>query len=71
MAKGGKVAKTASKNNPNQRKKGSSAKMYAGKAVKPVRYVDRDKGHVFMAAQFDDGNLVEGSDGIPVQWSSI
>ncbi|MCU7611628.1 hypothetical protein [Anaplasma capra] len=71
MAKGGKVAKTASKNNPSQRKKGSLTKSYSGKAVRPVKYVNRDAGHVFMAAQFDDGSLVEGSDGVPLQWSSI
>ncbi|MGN7661723.1 MAG: hypothetical protein ACTJLK_03815 [Anaplasma sp.] len=71
MAKGGKVAKTASKNNPTQRKKGGAAKLYEGRAVKPVKYMDRDRGHVFMAAQFEDGALVMGSDGVPVQWSGL
>ncbi|MEH0831713.1 hypothetical protein [Anaplasma bovis] len=71
MAKGGKVAKTASKNNPLQRKKGSAAKMYNGKAIKPVRYIDRDRGQVFMAAQFDDESLVRGANGLPLEWSSI
>ncbi|MGL9682352.1 MAG: hypothetical protein ACR5K2_05430 [Wolbachia sp.] len=40
MAAGGK-AKTASKNNPTQRKK-AEQKMYKDKPVKPVRYIDRD-----------------------------
>ncbi|EOA62218.1 hypothetical protein CRT38_03092 [Anaplasma phagocytophilum str. CRT38] len=71
MAKGGKVAKTASKNNPLQRKKGITAKLYNGKQVKPVKYVNRDKGQVFMAAQFDDESLVKGANGVPLEWSSI
>ncbi|MFV9839089.1 MAG: hypothetical protein AB8U44_03635 [Aaplasma endosymbiont of Hyalomma asiaticum] len=71
MAKGGKVAKTASKNNPLQRRKGGAAKMYNGKAIKPVRYIDRENGKIFMAAQFDDESMVLGSSGVPIEWSSI
>lgn len=71
MAKGGKVAKTASKNNPLQRRKGGIAKTFNGKNVKPVRYIDREKGQVFMAAQFDDESLVTGANGLPLDWSSI
>ena len=71
MAKGGKVAKTASKNNPLQRKKGTSSKLYNGKVVKPVQYIDRQRGQMFMAAQFEDESLVLGGDGVPISWSRI
>ncbi len=50
MAAGGK-AKTASKNNPTQRKK-AEQKMYKDKPVKPVRYIDRDSRMNYMRHNF-------------------
>ncbi|MDF0607758.1 hypothetical protein HSX44_02530 [Wolbachia endosymbiont of Onchocerca gibsoni] len=70
MVIGGKE-KTASKNNPTQRKK-AEQKMYKDKPVKPVRYIDRDSRVNYMSAQYDDGNLVEDEiSGSPIKWESI
>ena len=66
MAAGGK-AKTASKNNPTQRKK-AEQKMYKDKPVKPVRYIDRDSRINSMYAQYEDGSLVEDDNGNPIKW---
>ncbi|WP_353270123.1 hypothetical protein [Wolbachia endosymbiont (group A) of Myopa testacea] len=70
MAVGGK-AKTASKNNPTQRKK-AEQKMYKDKLVKPVRYIDRDSRMNYMSAQYDNGNLVEDEvSGNPIKWEAV
>lgn len=70
MAAGGK-AKTASKNNPNQRKK-AEQKIYKDKTVKPVRYIDRDLRMNYMSAQYDNGNLVEDEvSGNPIKWKAV
>ncbi|MGL9726078.1 MAG: hypothetical protein ACR5KV_05540 [Wolbachia sp.] len=70
MAVGGK-AKTASKNNPIQRKK-AEQKMYKDKSVKPVRYIDRDLRMNYMSAQYDNGNLVEDEvSGNPIKWEAV
>ncbi|CCF77908.1 hypothetical protein wOo_00330 [Wolbachia endosymbiont of Onchocerca ochengi] len=70
MVIGGKE-KTASKNNPTQRKK-AEQKMYKDKPVKPVRYIDRDSRVNYMSAQYDDGNLVEDEiSGSPIKWEAI
>lgn len=70
MAAGGR-AKTASKNNPTQRKK-AEQRMYKDKPVKPVRYIDRDSRMNYMSAQDDDGNLVEDeTTGDPIKWEAI
>ncbi|WDM84889.1 hypothetical protein K6025_03255 [Ehrlichia sp. JZT12] len=69
--KGAKVAKTASKNNPLQRKKGMAQKVYNGKAIKPVKYIDRELGQIFMACQYDNGDLVQDSSGNFIEWASI
>lgn len=70
MVIGGKE-KTASKNNPTQRKK-AEQKMYKDKPVKPVRYIDRDLRVNYMSAQYDDGNLVEDEiSGSPIKWEAI
>ncbi|WP_339047103.1 hypothetical protein [Candidatus Mesenet endosymbiont of Phosphuga atrata] len=71
MAKGGKVAKTASKNNPAQRKKGIVQKLYDGKSVRPVKYIDRTVGAEYMAAQYNNGSIVEDKSGNPLKWSNI
>jgi uncharacterized protein YpmB len=70
MAAGGK-AKTASKNNPTQRKK-AEQRMYKDKPVKPVRYIDRDLRANYMSAQYENGNLVEDeASGNPIKWEAI
>ncbi|BET35850.1 MULTISPECIES: hypothetical protein [Wolbachia] len=70
MAAGGK-AKTASKNNPTQRKK-AEQKMYKDKPVKPVRYIDRDSRMNYMSAQYDNGNLVEDEVSCnPIKWEAV
>ncbi|ABD45284.1 hypothetical protein ECHHL_0543 [Ehrlichia chaffeensis str. Heartland] len=69
--KGAKVAKTASKNNPLQRKKGTAQKMYNGKSVKPVKYINREAGKIFIAGQYDNGDLVQDTTGNPIEWASI
>ncbi|WP_341808443.1 hypothetical protein [Wolbachia endosymbiont (group E) of Neria commutata] len=70
MAAGGK-AKTASKNNPTQRKK-AEQRMYNNKPVKPVRYIDRDSRMNYMSAQYDDGSLVEDeTSGDPIKWEAV
>ena len=69
--KGAKVAKTASKNNPLQRKKGMAQKVYNGKPIKPVKYIDRELGQIFMACQYDNGDLVQDNSGNPIEWASI
>lgn len=71
MAKGAKVAKTASKNNPAQRNKGVAKKLYDSKSVKPVVYIDRTCGAKYVAAQYDNGSIVEDGSGNPLKWSSI
>ncbi len=71
MAKGGKVAKTASKNNPTQRKKGTAQKLHDGKVVKPVMFIDRACGKKYVAAQYENGSMVETESGDPFEWSSI
>ncbi|AAW70965.1 hypothetical protein EJB10_04235 [Wolbachia endosymbiont of Brugia malayi] len=70
MAADGK-AKTASKNNPTQRKK-AEQKMYKNKPVKPVRYIDRDSRMNYISAQYDNGNLVEDEvSGNPIKWEAV
>ena len=69
--KGVKVAKTANKNNPLQRKKGIAQKMYNGKAVKPVKYINRELGKIFVAGQYDNGDLVQDSTGNPIEWANM
>lgn len=70
MAAGGK-AKTASKNNPTQRKK-AEQKVYNGKPVKPVKYVDRDLRMSYMSAEYENGNLVEDEiTGNPIKWEAV
>lgn len=70
MAAGGK-AKTASKNNPTQRKK-AEQKVYNGKPVKPVKYVDRDLRMSYMSAEYENGNLVADEiTGNPIKWEAV
>lgn len=70
MAAGGK-AKTASKNNPTQRKK-AEQKMYKDKPVKPVLYMDRDSRMNYMSAEYENGSLVEDeTSGDPIKWEAV
>ncbi|HCE59353.1 MAG TPA: hypothetical protein DEQ74_00745 [Wolbachia sp.] len=70
MAAGGK-AKTASKNNPTQRKK-AEQKMYKDKPVKPARYIDRDLRMNYMSAEYENGSLVEDeASGDPIKWEAV
>ncbi|APR98372.1 hypothetical protein [Wolbachia endosymbiont of Folsomia candida] len=64
------TAKTASKNNPTQRKK-AEQRMYKDKPVKPVLYVNRDERDKYMSAQYEDGNLVEDENGDPIKWEAV
>ncbi|MFL3876893.1 hypothetical protein [Wolbachia endosymbiont of Trichogramma kaykai] len=67
----GRKAKTASKNNPTQRKK-AEQKMYKDKPVKPVRYIDRDSRMNYMSAQYENGNLVEDEISCtPIKWEAL
>lgn len=66
-----KAAKTASKNNPAQRNKGTAQKLYDGKSVKPVMYINRACGAKYIAAQYDNGAMVEDEGGNPLKWSNI
>ncbi|WP_395463457.1 hypothetical protein [Wolbachia endosymbiont of Cantharis cryptica] len=70
MATGGK-AKTASKNNPTQRKK-AKQKEHNGRKVKPVMFIDRDLRKSYVSAQYEDGNLVEDeTSGDPIKWEAV
>ncbi len=61
-----------SKNNPQNRGAASKGKTFNGKAVKPVLYVGSHVGHgKYIAAQYEDGQLVSDKDGKPVLWDSI
>ncbi len=61
-------AKTASKNNPTTRKK-AKIFSYNGKDIKPCKYVGENS--TYMAAVYDDGNLVEDANGDPVPWGDL
>lgn len=63
-------AKTASKNNPTSRETMKDI-TYNGKKVKPVKYHDTELGESYMAAQYEDGQLVVDVEGKPMTWISI
>lgn len=59
-----------SKNNPNKRAGATALRTYGGKTVKPVLYINGRSR--FMAAQFEDGNLVtDASTGLPIPYKSL
>lgn len=64
-----------SKNNPTKRKEkqGATQKLYNGKSIKPVLYIYRQgvKRHKYMAAEYDDGVIIEDTKGNPIRWNSI
>ena len=63
----------SSKNNPENRGQQQKVKTFNGKAVKPVLYVGKHKGHGnFIAAMFENGELVlDPVKKIPVPYSVI
>ncbi len=64
-----------SKNDPTKRKakQSSGQKMYNGKPVKPTLYIYRNglKRYKYMAAEYNDENIVEDANGDPIRWDSI
>jgi hypothetical protein len=63
-----KTAKTASKNNPVARQKAKEM-FFNGKKIKPVRFIS--SGTSYIAAQYEDGNLVVDRAGKPLPWKKI
>ena len=51
------MAGKSSKNNPEARGKSTELRLYKGKKVKPVMFIQRGIGR-YIAAMFEDGNLV-------------
>lgn len=61
-----------SKNNPQNRGAASKGKTFDGKPVKPVLYVGSHVGHgKYIAAQYDNGQMVVDKDGKPLMWDAI
>ena len=61
-------AKTASKNNPTSREQ-SRDFFHDGKKIKPVKLITPK--YSFLAAEYDDsGDLVVGTNGEPMTWTS-
>ena len=61
----------SSKNNPEARGKGTELRKYNGKPVKPVQVIMRGVGR-YMAAAFEDGNLVIDKDTkLPIAYKNI
>lgn len=63
------AAKKGSKNNIANRGASAKVKHYNGKAVKPVKLISKNKR--FIAAQYEDGNLVQSANGEYLPYSSI
>lgn len=61
-------AKTANKNNPTTRVKARDI-IYMGQKVKPVLFASM-KGS-YMAAQYENGQLVLGSNSCALSWSDV
>jgi len=58
-------AKTASKNNPTAREQAREF-TYNGQKIKPVKLITQNS--TFFAAEYESGDLVLGSNGIPMPW---
>lgn len=63
------AVKKGSKNNVANRGASARIKMYDGKPVKPVKLISQGKR--YMAAQYEDGQLVKGQNGDYVPYSAI
>ncbi len=64
-----------SKNDPSKRagNKAKGQKTYKGKPIRPVLYIYRDgmKRYKYMAAEYEDGLIIEDSNGNPIRWNRI
>ncbi|MFN5382642.1 MAG: hypothetical protein ACK5WS_02625 [Alphaproteobacteria bacterium] len=65
------AVKKGSKNNIANRGMRAKIKYYGGKPVKEVKLFNRRDGQTFMAAQFENGDLVTSPDGAYVKYSAI
>ncbi len=63
------TAKKGSKNNVANRGTGAKIKVYNGKNVFPVKYIGQGKS--FMAAQYDNKEMVLGPNGEVLPYGSI
>lgn len=60
------------KNNPANRGQSGKGKTYDNKPVKPVRYIGTHVGHgKYIAAQYDNGQMVVDQNGKPIPWDAI
>lgn len=60
------------KNNPANRGKGSEAKHFDGKVVKPVLYMGKHVGHgTYMAAAYENGDFVTDNNNKPQPWDAV
>ncbi len=57
----------SSKNNPENRGKVTELRVWKGKKVKPVLFIKRGTGK-YIAAMYEDGNLVMNSNGLPLAY---
>ncbi|MBN8530547.1 MAG: hypothetical protein J0L97_01620 [Alphaproteobacteria bacterium] len=62
----------SSKNNPENRGRVTELRKYNGKKVQPVMYINPTKGTKYIAAQYEDGNLViDPSSKMPIAYKKI
>jgi hypothetical protein len=59
------------KNNPANRGISAGKKQYDGKEVKPVRFIGGSGGGNFIAAEYDNGDMVIDRDGNPIPYANI
>lgn len=60
------------KNNPQNRGEDLGVKTVGGKVVKPVFYIGKNLGHGnYMAGQYDNGQMIVDSKGIPLAFAAI
>ena len=60
----------SSKNNPENRGQVTELRVFNGKKVKPVLYIDQNRR--YMAAQYEDGTLVtEAGSNMPIPYKKI
>lgn len=61
-----------SKNNPENRGQVTELRTYGGKKVKPVEYINIELGKRFIAAAYEDGNVVvDPNTKLPIPYASI
>ncbi len=61
----------SSKNNPEMRGRKTEYPKVDGKEVRPILYINMDEKARYMAAVFESGDLVIGSNGKPTPYQSI